>query len=125
MEAIGLQELIFQIKQELLAPNPAQRAKDPYPLFFIDKIDLEIAVKVSRTSNAGIKLTVMDFAEASSGKSMAHERGHVVRVSLTPLLSRDELVAEALKDPRVREIIAKRSPHAVIKGGDGPLGEPE
>ena len=37
MEEIGLQELIFQVKQELLAPNPAQRAKDPFPIFFIDK----------------------------------------------------------------------------------------
>ncbi len=24
---IGLQDLIYQVKQELLAPNPAQRAK--------------------------------------------------------------------------------------------------
>lgn len=125
MEEIGLQELIFQVKQELLAPNPAQRAKDPYPLFFIDKVDLEIAVKVSKSKGGGIKLTVLDFAEVNASGSVARERGHVVKVSLSPLLSREDIVSEALKDPRVREMVEKRLTLAVIKGVDGLVGEPE
>jgi hypothetical protein len=125
MEEIGLQELIFQVKQELLAPNPAQRAKDPYPLFFIDKVDLEVAVKVSKSKGGGIKLTVLDFAEANASGSVVRERGHVVKVSLSPLLSREEIVAEALKDPHVREMVEKRSSQAVVKGVDPLGGEPE
>lgn len=125
MPEIGLQELIFQVKQELLASNQAQRAKDPYPLFFIDKVDLEIAVKVSRTTSGGLKITVLDFVEASGGKSTTSERGNVVKISLSPLLSREEIVAEALKDPRVREMVEKRSQQAVIKTSGGLVGEPE
>lgn len=108
-----------------LAPNPAQRAKDPYPLFFIDKIDLEIAVKVSRTTSGGLKITVLDFVEASGSKSTTSERGNVVKISLSPLLSREEVVAEALKDPRVREIVEMRSQQGLIKTSGGLVGEPE
>ena len=38
MKEIGLQDLIYQVKRELLAPNPAERARDPYPLFFIGRL---------------------------------------------------------------------------------------
>jgi hypothetical protein len=125
MDEIGLQDLIYQVKQELLAPNPAQRAKDPYPLFFIDKVELEIAVKVGRTTSGGIKLTVLDFAEISAGKSVEREQGHVVKVSLSPLLSKESILTEALKDPRVREMIEQKSVQGFIKGGPKMAGTPE
>lgn len=125
MEEIGLQELIFQVKQELLAPNPAQRAKDPYPLFFIDRVELEIAVKASRSTSGGIKLSVLDFAEVSGGKEVTREQGHVVKVSLTPLLSKEDIVTQALEDPAVRDMVARRTTQAVIKGVDGVVGSPE
>jgi hypothetical protein len=125
VEEIGLQDLIYQVKGELLALNPAQRAKDPYPLFFIDKVELEIAVKVSQTTDGGIKLTVLDFAEASAGRSVGRERGHVVKVSLSPLLSRDVILAGALKNERVRQMVESDSVEALVKGVAGVMGEPE
>ena len=125
MEEIGLQDLIYQVKNELLAPNPAQRAKDPYPLFFIDKVELEIAVKVSRATDGSIKLTVLDFAEVSGGKSVEQERGHVVKVSLSPLLSRDMILTRALKDVHVREMVESSSAETFVKGETGVVGEPE
>lgn len=39
MEEIGLQDSVYPVKKELLVPNPAQKAKDPYPLVFIDKVE--------------------------------------------------------------------------------------
>jgi hypothetical protein len=125
MEEIGLQDLIYQVKNELLAPNPAQRARDPYPLFFIDKVELEIAVKVNRTTDGSIKLTVLDFAEVSGGKSVEREQGHVVKVSLSPLLSRENILAEVLRDDRVRQMVPARLVQALIKGQDELVGEPE
>ena len=125
MEEIGLQDLIYQVKRELLAPSPAQRARDPYPLFFIDKVELEIAVKVTRAAEGGVKLTVLDFAEVSAGRSVDRERGHVVKVSLSPLLSREEILAEALKDERVRQMVQSDSAQALIKGEGELVGEPE
>ncbi|MBK9091832.1 MAG: hypothetical protein IPM84_03470 [Anaerolineae bacterium] len=125
MEEIGLQDLIFQVKQELLAPNPAQRAKDSYPLFFIDRVELEIAVKVGRTASGGIKLTVLDFAEVSAGKPVEKERGHVVRVSLSPLLSKENILTQALRDPRVREMIEQTSVQGLVKGGPSLASTPK
>ena len=125
MEEIGLQDLIYQVKRELLAPSPAQRTRDPYPLFFIDKVELEIAVKVTRAAEGGVKLTVLDFAEVSAGRSVDRERGHVVKVSLSPLLSREEILAEALKDERVRQMVQSDSAQALIKGEGELVGELE
>ena len=128
MNEIGLQDLIYQVKRELLAPNPAQRAKDPDPLFFIDKVELEIAVKVQDEGSAGIKLSVLTFAELSAGASVTRERGHVVKVSLSPLLSKESLLADLLKDPEVAErlrIQMKYLQQALIKGDISLAGTPE
>src|SRR4051794_23085987 len=105
MSEIGLQKLIYQVKRELLETNQALRAKDPYPLFLIDNIEIEVAIKVSKTQNSEVKITVLDYAELTMGKTIAHEQGHVIKISLTPLLARDEILADVLKDSRVRSAI--------------------
>ena len=126
MEEIGLQDLIYQVKNELLAPNPAQKARDPYPLFFIDKVELEIAVKVTRGRSGNIKLTVLDFAGIGGASSVDRERGHVVKVSLSPLLSREAIVAKAMEDERVREMVGRSSAEALVKADEsGMVGEQE
>ena len=117
MEDIALQDLIYQVKRELLAPNPKELAKDPNPLFMIDRIELEIAVSVSHSSSGGIKLSVLNFAEMSVGGSLGQERGNVVKVSLSPLLSREEILKEALLDPKVKAVIKDRA-EAWVKGGN-------
>ena len=124
MSEIGLQDLIYQVKRELLAPNPRARAKDPAPLFLIDNIELEISVNVSQTRGGGIKLTVLDFAEIGGEKSIARERGHVVKVSLSPLLDRDDILKEVLQDPKVQPVVEKRTREALVKS-DELAGEPE
>jgi hypothetical protein len=39
-EEIGLQELMYQVKKELLAPSP----DDPVPLFYVEGVELELSV---------------------------------------------------------------------------------
>lgn len=124
MEEIGLQDLIYQIKRELLAPNPAQRAKDPEPLFFIDKVELEIAVKVQKERGGGIKLSVLSFAELSAGASSSSERGHVVKVSLAPLLSKESILTDLLTDPRVAARVEAKQ-RALLRGDASLAGAPE
>jgi hypothetical protein len=124
-EEIGLQELIYQIKNELLAPNQAQRAKDPNPIFFIDKVELEIAVKVQKEGSAGIKLSVLSFAELNAGASATRERGHVVKVSLSPLLTKEEILEKLFEDPKVRKRIEDRLVVAMAKGAAQLAGAPE
>lgn len=115
MAEIALQGLIYQVKEELLAPNPRQRAKDPYPLFAIDRIELEIAITVSQAHGGGIKISVLDFAELSGDRSIEREHAHVVKVSLSPLLSREEILHRALEDPAVKRMVEERAT-AWIKG---------
>jgi hypothetical protein len=125
MNEIGLQEVIYQVKRELLEPNPAAQARDPYPLFAIEKVDLEIALRITRGTDRSVKLTVLEVAEVSLGRSTSQEQSHIVRVTLTPLLSHDELVAEALKDSRIRQNVQHQSQRALIRHDEGLLGEPE
>lgn len=110
MQEIGLQELIDQVKQELLAPN-----KDPNPLFFIDKIELEMAVKVTKEADGNIKISVLNFFEGGAGGSLTRERGHVVKVSISPLLERDEIVKKFKDDPHTHEAIKRASQKAFTK----------
>ena len=124
MSEIGLQDLIYQVKQELLAPNPKERARDPYPLFFIDKIELEISVNISQSKGGSIKLSVLDFAEIGGSKSIERERGHVVKVSLSPLQSRETILEQALKDPRVNQVVQERAT-TWVKSDVESAGEPE
>jgi hypothetical protein len=125
MEEIGLQDLIYQIKRELLAPNQAQRSKDPDPLFFIDKVELEIIVKVQKEGSGGIKLSVLSFAELNAGASNTSERGHVIKVTLAPLLSKESTLADILMDPHISERVQKKQQRALLRG-DVPLaGTPE
>lgn len=124
MSEIGLQDLIYQVKRELLAPNAQERARDPNPLFFIDKIELEISVNISQSSGGSIKFTVLDFAEFGGSKTTERERGHVVKVSLSPLHSREVILEQVLKDPKVQQTVQERA-SAWVKGEIGAGGEPE
>jgi hypothetical protein len=89
-ESIGLTELIYKVKQELL--DPGSRQADPVPLFAVGEIELEIAVSVSREGKAGINIQVLDL-----GGGVSKAEAQIVRVTLKPLLTRDELVAELRK----------------------------
>ncbi len=87
----------------------------PVPLFFIDRLELEISVKISQEQNGGIKITVFDFAEVGTGKSRAEERAQVIRISLSPLISRDKII-EAIEDPETLNRLQKNSEKAMMKG---------
>ncbi|NNJ09911.1 hypothetical protein EKD04_006185 [Chloroflexales bacterium ZM16-3] len=125
MREIGLDEVINQVKRELLTPNPAAKANDPYPLFMIDKIELEIATRISVSADGSIKFSVIGGAEAGVGVSRSEERSHVVRVSLSPVLTREELVAEVLKDEKVRQMVSVDSQHAFVRHDNSLGGEAE
>jgi hypothetical protein len=125
MREIGLEEVINQVKRELLTPNPAAKANDPYPLFIIDKIELEIATRISVSADGSIKLSVFGVAEASVGVSSSGERSHVVRVSLSPVLTREELAADALKDEKIRRMVQVDSQRAFVRHDHSLGGEAE
>lgn len=117
MEEIGLQELVEQVRKELLEPS-----KSPDPIFFIDKIELELTVKVVREANGQIKVKVLSFVGAGVGGSIGDERGHVVKISLSPLMEREEIYKEVVKDQATKEYLMHYMKRAFTKG-DGMVGD--
>ena len=113
---IGLAELIYQVKRELL--NPDHRKDDPVPLFAVDEIELELAVSISREGQAGINIQVLNLSGGAS-----REDAQTVRVKLKPLLSREELLAVLQKrNPGLFAAVTDES-QALLKGGQ-PSGQP-
>src|SRR5437016_4992713 len=110
MQDVGLKELIEQVKQELTAPN-----KDPNPVFFVDKIELELAVKVTKEANGSIKIAILNFFEAGGGGSLGSERGNTVRVSISPLLGRDEIIQTLIADKKVHDTVLQKSVQTFTK----------
>lgn len=113
MQEIGLQELIEQVRKELLAPS-----NSPDPIFFIDRVELELAVKVVKEAQGGVKVTVIGIVEGNLGASAGGEQGHIVKVSLSPLLSREAILNEVLTDPKKEEYLMKYMKRAFLKGED-------
>lgn len=100
---IGLTELIYQVKRELLSQE--SRRADPVPLFAVEKIELEIAVSLSRKGEGGINIQVL-----SLGGGVSRADAQTVRVTLKPLHSREELVAELRRrDPKLLANMAEES----------------
>ena len=103
-DEIGLADLIYQVKNELLARRPVEEAKGLPALFWIDQIELELSVAVTRERGGAIKLSVLPGSAEVSG-SRAEERGHTVNVRLTPLLSRDEIRSILSQDPEFQKAV--------------------
>ena len=116
MQEIGLQEFIEQIRKELL-----ELSKSQDPIFFVDKVELELSVKVTRQGNGQIQVTVLSFGAGLSG-SKGDERGHIVRISLSPLMSREDIYKEVVKDQATKDYLMLYMKRAFTKG-DGMAGE--
>src|SRR5437762_11108486 len=117
MSEVGLKELIEKVKHELLASNNNQNQ-----LLFIDKIELEIAVKVTKEGDGNVKVAVLNFFEVGAGGALTGERGNVVRVSLSPLLEREKILKTLADNEQKYKAILQDSVKALVKE-DGMVGE--
>ncbi|GAB4535010.1 MAG: hypothetical protein Kow0063_18770 [Anaerolineae bacterium] len=109
-ERIGLLDLIYQVKNELLTRRPVEEAKGLPALFWIDQIELELSVAVTRERGGSIKVSVIPAVGTEMSSSKAEQRGHTVKVRMTPLLSRDQmfkLLSNA--DPDFKDMLAQIS----------------
>ena len=114
---IGLADLIFQVKSELLARHPIEEAKGWPALFWIDQIELELSVSATQEANGGIKLTVVPI-EIGGSRSRQEERGHTIKVRLAPLLSREEMYDLLSRDPEFLKELEKFSHKLMRDAGE-------
>jgi len=120
-QGISLQKLIDQVKKELLAPTHSP----DYPLFFVDKVELDLAVAITQGASGEIGISVLDVLSASAKKESSQQYGHTIKITLTPILTDEERRILLDKDGRLRKRIEQITATALIKGDDNLLGSPE
>lgn len=107
---IGLKELIYEVKKELLS----QSADDPVPLFYVEGVELELSVIARREGKAGVKIYVVNV-----GGEGSQERAQTVRVRLQPLYDRAEMrrfaEADPVLGPQLRQIAVQGTTKALFE----------
>lgn len=106
-ENISLRQLIDKVKLDLL-----EGTSDVYPIFFVDKVELELMVNITQEISGGINVAVVNVAPKISG-----QQTHVMRITLSPILSKDEQRELIQKDERLMSGIKRSSQIALSKGG--------
>jgi Trypsin-co-occurring domain 2 len=104
---IGLSEFVYQVKRELMQPDPDS---DSPRILSVEDIELEIQVSATRGLDGGLTIQVLKI-----GGSAKQQDTHTVRVKLQPLLSHDQRLAELQKDPRYAAYAAATVDHT-LKG---------
>jgi hypothetical protein len=113
--SIGLAELIQQVKKELLSTVPGQSSDTP--ILFVESVELELQVTVSREGTGGVKIDVLSFGGGELGGTLTRENVHTVKVSLSPLFDKERLMEfyQTLHPDKVPTSV-KQSLDGLLKG---------
>ncbi|MCP4349847.1 MAG: hypothetical protein GY795_30570 [Desulfobacterales bacterium] len=119
---ITLQMLIDKVKSDLMsAPVEPENL-----LFFVEKVELELGVSIIYEAEAGIKISLLEFFKGEAKGKAGKEKGHTIKVSLTPVIPVEEQRAILNNNPRLKQLAESATIGAMWKSGDGQLkGEPE
>lgn len=115
MKPIGLSEFINQVKKDLLDTQE----HDSVPLLAIEKVEVEVKVVADRVEGgkAGLKLSVFGLgADAGVDTKTKKENAQTVKITLSPLLSKDQLLLRM--HPEKREIIFQQGDRAIARGSN-------
>jgi hypothetical protein len=117
---LTLQELINEVKRDLFSPYAGtdKQGKIAYPLFFVDRVELDLEVELTYDAEAGLKITIPQVVEGTVTGGQGKTKTHTVKVSLSPILSREEQRALLEQDERMMTGIRSASTMALRKGVD-------
>ncbi|MBE9136934.1 hypothetical protein IQ254_06915 [Nodosilinea sp. LEGE 07088] len=87
--AIGLAELVEQVKQELLSAAPS---KDNVPILFVDSVELQLQVTVKRERQSKVKVEVVAIGGVEVGGGGSRNDVHQVIVKMSPLFTKDKVL---------------------------------
>lgn len=115
---ITFQDLIEKVKTDLFSPyaGTEKQGKAAYPVFFVDKVELEIAVELSYDAETGLKISIPQVFEGSATGGQGKSKTHTMKIALSPILSREELYQLLEKDERLMKGIRTASLMAFRKG---------
>lgn len=111
-DGISIQKLIDQVRKELLEPTKVPE----YPIFLVEKVELELAVAITEGESGEISISVLDTLSSKLGAEASHQRSHVIKVSLAPILTSEEI--KSLIPEKIRDRINQATKRALVKGGD-------
>ncbi len=107
--SIGLAEFIEQVKKELLI-QPASST----PLLSVDQVELELQVTIHKEGSAGIQIQIIQ-----AGGKLGSDDVHTVKVTLTPLLSKEErLHIYKSNHPELKDALERIALEGGLKGSD-------
>lgn len=104
---LGLAEVIAKVKQDLL--DPQFLASDSTPLFFVDQVEIELAVKISKDAKAGLQIYVLEM-----GGEVAKENTQTVTITLSSILSKEEILGQI--SPSEQEQLKRMVTKYVVRG---------
>ena len=110
---ITLQNLITKVKKDLLAPSSSPE----YPVFFVEKVELELQVNIIAQMNGEIGISILQFGKAGTQSSLSQEKNHTIKLTLLPILTREEQRALIEKDNRMMDGIQRSTQAALRKTG--------
>jgi Trypsin-co-occurring domain 2 len=122
--SIGLAEFIQQVKEDLLSVAPGKEKDAPF--LFVESVELELQVTVKRTGKAGakgsVKINVLGIGGeigAEAGGDISHDAVHKVKVKLSPLFDKDDLIKsyETQHPDKIRGTV-KNSWTGLMKGDE-------
>jgi hypothetical protein len=112
--AITLNQLVDQVREELLAPRQVNTPEAMYPFLFVEEVELEVSVTVSSSIEGTGKVNIK-VAEIGGGVDKANEQTHHVKVKMTPLMTKDEIRERLKQNQRVWERIEQTAVPALAK----------
>ncbi len=118
---VTLNQLIDQVREELLSPRRANTPEAMYPFLFVDEVELEVDVTVSSAVEGSGSVNIQ-VVELGSGIEKGNERTHRIKIKMTPLLTKNEVRETLAKDSRLWSRIESVAKKATVKEG-GMVGE--
>lgn len=111
--SITLNQLIDQVREELLEPRRVTKEEAMYPFLFVEEIEIEVGVKVASNIESSGKINIK-VIEIGTGSELQDEETHRIKIKLTPLYSKDEIRKQIESQLGTRGI--ERVQNASVKG---------
>lgn len=112
MEEISIKDLISKLRDELF--NSVDDEKPS--ILFVDKVELELHVDLSLDGSGSVKIKAFNLLEAGLAGSEKKVAGHKIKLTLSPLISKEEHVELLKKDVNAFKRILEGGKNALHKG---------
>jgi hypothetical protein len=113
---ITLGELIDHVREELLSPHQGSTLDAKYPFLFVEEVELEVNVVISKKANGTGKVNIK-VVELGGGIEKTDQRAHRIKIKMIPLLTKEEIREKLKQDKQLWGNIEVITMRATTKEG--------